>query len=149
LRRAPAAHQHAKTRRGRDVHRFLVESAAHLGHGEKAVSGAGELDAYFGEAASWDADRASESRRSAKRAWIVAAAGWLCAVGSGAAIVLLTPLKTVEPFVIRVDNSTGIVDVVPVYAGKAEMGQTVTRYLLAHYVTVCQRFAFATVESDY
>ena len=113
------------------------------------MSGAGELDAYFGEAASWDADRATESRRSAKRAWIVAAAGWLCAVGSAAAIVFLTPLKTVEPFVIRVDNSTGIVDVVPVYAGKAEMGQTVTRFLLAHYVTVCQRFAFATAESDY
>ncbi len=108
-----------------------------------------ELEAYFTEATSWDADRASEARKSARRAWIVACAGWLCAVASAAAIALLTPLKSVEPFVIRVDNSTGIVDVVPVYAGKAELSQTVTRYLLAHYVTVCQRFAFATAESDY
>jgi type IV secretion system protein VirB8 len=113
------------------------------------VSAEGVLDAYFGEAASWDADRANEARTSAKRAWIVAGAGWLCAVASAAAMILLTPLKSVEPFVIRVDNSTGIVDVVPVYAGKAEMSQTVTRYLLAHYITVCQRFAFATAESDY
>ena len=32
---------------------------------------------------------------------------------------MLMPLKRVDPFVVRVDNSTGIVDVVPVYAGHA------------------------------
>jgi type IV secretion system protein VirB8 len=63
--------------------------------------------------------------------------------------MLLMPLKRVEPFVVRVDNSTGIVDVVPVYAGKAALEQTVTRYFLAHYVSVCERFNFATAESDY
>ena len=49
----------------------------------------------------------------------------------------------------RVDNSTGVVDVVPVYAGHAGMPEAVTRYLLTHYVTVCERFNFATAESDY
>jgi len=52
-------------------------------------------------------------------------------------------------FVIRVDNSTGIVDVVPMFAGNAEMSQIVTRYFLDHYVTVCERFNFSTAESDY
>jgi type IV secretion system protein VirB8 len=61
----------------------------------------------------------------------------------------LTPLKRVEPFVIRVDNSTGVVDVVPVYAGHAALPETVTRYFLDHYVSVCERFDFATAESDY
>ena len=32
------------------------------------------------------------------------------------------PLKRVEPFVVRVDNSTGVVDVVPVYDGRATLG---------------------------
>jgi type IV secretion system protein VirB8 len=59
------------------------------------------------------------------------------------------PLKRVEPFVVRVDNSTGVVDVVPVYAGSATPEQAVTRYFLTHYVTVCERFNFATAESDY
>ena len=59
------------------------------------------------------------------------------------------PLKRVEPFVVRVDNSTGVVDVVPVYAGTARSEQTVTRYFLTHYVSVCERFNFATAESDY
>jgi type IV secretion system protein VirB8 len=63
--------------------------------------------------------------------------------------VVVMPLKRVEPFVVRVDNTTGVVDVVPVYAGDAAMPEAVTRYLLAHYVTVCERFNYATAESDY
>jgi len=107
------------------------------------------LDAYFAEAASWDADRMAQRRRSERTAWIVAGAGWLCALVIAVALMLLMPLKRVEPFVIRVDNSTGVVDVVPVYAGHAEMPEVFTRYLLTHYVTVCERFNFTTAESDY
>jgi type IV secretion system protein VirB8 len=109
----------------------------------------GELDGYFAEAARWDADRMAAIERNARLAWRVAAAGWLCAVSSGCALLLLMPLKRIDPFVIRVDNSTGVVDVVPVYAGAVAMDETVTRYFLTHYVTVCQRFNFSTAESDY
>jgi type IV secretion system protein VirB8 len=87
--------------------------------------------------------------RSARVAWRIAAAGWLCAVSCGCALALLMPLKRVEPFVIRVDNSTGVVDVVPAYTGGAVMDETVTRYFLTHYVTVCERFNYSTAESDY
>ena len=59
------------------------------------------------------------------------------------------PLKRVDPFVIRVDNTTGIVDVVPVYDGQRTPEEAVTRYFLTHYVTICERFNFATAESDY
>ena len=59
------------------------------------------------------------------------------------------PLKRVEPFVVRVDNSTGIVDVVPSYTAHTSPGEVVTRYFLSHYVTVCERFNYATAESDY
>jgi type IV secretion system protein VirB8 len=104
---------------------------------------------YFREADSWDADRTRQLRRIARTAWWVAGAGWCCAVASSVAIMLLMPLKRVEPFVVRVDNSTGVVDVVPVYAGSATPEQAVTRYFLTHYVTVCERFNFATAESDY
>src|ERR1700722_13382705 len=104
------------------------------------------LDAYFAEATSWDTDRTALKYRSERIAWVVAAAGWLCAIVATLALMLLTPLKRVEPFVIRVDNSTGIVDVVPVYAGSADMPEVFTRYLLTHYVTVCERFNFATAE---
>jgi len=83
------------------------------------------------------------------RGVVVAAAGWSCAVASAMALVVLMPLKRVDPFVIRVDNSTGIVDIVPVYAGQATPEEAVTRYFLTHYVAVCERFNFSTAESDY
>jgi type IV secretion system protein VirB8 len=113
------------------------------------VSQEPELEAYYAEAASWDADRVAMQRRSARIAWWVAGAGWVAALTVALALILLMPLKRVEPFVIRVDNTTGLVDVVPVYAGRAPIPEVVTRYLLDHYVTVCERFNFATAESDY
>jgi type IV secretion system protein VirB8 len=107
------------------------------------------LAAYFREAASWDEDRVAHANLSARRAWAAAGAGWICALVSAVALTLLMPLKRVEPFVVRVDNSSGVVDIVPVYDGKAGLTQTVTRYFLTHYITVCERFNFATAESDY
>jgi len=122
-----------------------------------------QLEQYLQEAASWDADRAALARRSARVAWWVAGAGWACAVSCALALVLIMPLKRVDPFVVRVDNSTGIVDVVPAYAGwpagaagtapwgtaDAAAREAVTRYFLTHYITVCERFNHATAESDY
>jgi type IV secretion system protein VirB8 len=107
------------------------------------------LESYLSEAVSWDQDRVAMQQRSARTAWWVAGAGWICTLMLGVAIMLLMPLKRVEPFVIRVDNTTGLVDVVPVYAGNAPMPQVVARYFLDHYVTVCERFNFSTAESDY
>jgi type IV secretion system protein VirB8 len=117
--------------------------------GEEAVSTEREIETYLADAASWDADRAAQARRSSRIAWGVAGAGWTAALAAIIAVMLLTPLKRVEPFVIRVDNSSGVVDVVPVYTGTAEMTETVTRYLLTHYITVCERFNFSTAEADY
>jgi type IV secretion system protein VirB8 len=108
-----------------------------------------ELKGYFAEAADWDADRHALGRRTVRLALAVAGAGWVAVVVLAGALMLLMPLKHVEPFVIRVDNSTGVVDVVPVYAGPTAMPEAVTRYLLTHYVTICERFNYATAESDY
>jgi type IV secretion system protein VirB8 len=107
------------------------------------------LNAYFEEAASWDADRVRQGRRTVRLALGVAGAGWLAVLLLCAALMFLMPLKRVEPFVVRVDNATGIVDVVPVYTGRSGVPEAITRYLLTHYVTVCERFNFSTAESDY
>lgn len=108
-----------------------------------------DLEVYLREAASWDTDRLAQISRVARIAWRVAAAGWLCAVAATVTLALLLPLKSVEPFVVRVDNSTGIVDVVPVYRGGAVIDEVVTRYFLTHYIMVCERFNLVTAESDY
>jgi type IV secretion system protein VirB8 len=108
-----------------------------------------ELEPYFEEAASWDLDRARQAQRSARFGWVVAGIACFVIVLLTGALMLLMPLKRVEPFLIRVDRTTGIVDVVPTYSGHATLSQAVTRYFLTHYILVCERFNYATAESDY
>ena len=107
------------------------------------------LEGYFEEAASWDADRVRQGQRTVRLALGVAGAGWVAVILLAVALMLLMPLKRVEPFVVRVDNATGVVDVVPVYTGRSGVPEAVTRFLLTHYVRVCERFNFSTAESDY
>ncbi len=108
-----------------------------------------QLAAYYREAASWDSDRVASWRASARRAWLVATAAGSCTVIACVALLMLVPLRQVEPYLIRVDNSTGVVDVVPAYSATSTLPETVTRYLLTHYVLVCERFNYSTAESDY
>ena len=108
-----------------------------------------QLTAYFEEASGWDADRVRSAEWRARLAWIVAATSLLCMLASIVAVMLLTPLKEVVPFVVRVDSRTGIVDVVPTYDGTGTLDESITRYLITHYVASCERFNWSTAESDY
>lgn len=113
------------------------------------MNAAKDLEPYFQEVASWEADRRELSRRSRRVLAVSAALGWTAATAACVALAAMMPLKRVDPFIVRVDNSTGIVDVVPTYTGGAGVSESISRYLLAHYVQVCERFNFATAESDY
>jgi type IV secretion system protein VirB8 len=108
-----------------------------------------EVAAYFEAARGWDVNRAQAAERSARRAWWIAALATLLTVLALVAVAGLTPLKTVAPFVIRVDDSTGIVDVVPMLAGKAQVPDAVTRYFVTQYVQTRERYVAALAESDY
>jgi type IV secretion system protein VirB8 len=107
------------------------------------------IEQYLREAQGWERDVSRRANRSARIAWSVAAISCLVTALAVAAIAMLTPLKTVEPFLMRVDNTTGIIDVVPVFEGKAELPEVVTRHLLNNYVTSRERYFYATAETDY
>jgi type IV secretion system protein VirB8 len=95
-----------------------------------------DLKAYFAEARSWNEDRLAAAIRSKRLAWTVAGfAGALATVAVGA-VVALTPLKTVEPFVVRVDRSTGAVDVMTGLQGVDHLtyDEAVSKAFLAQYV---------------
>ena len=109
----------------------------------------GDLNAYLREAASWDSDRAAQARRQSRIAYAVAALFALCAIASALALAGLMPLKRVEPFLIRVNAATGVIDTVPLYTGQAALPETVTRYLLTHYLSTCERFVYELAEQDY
>ena len=108
-----------------------------------------ETKSYAAEASRWDLDRSRLLRQSTRFAWWVAAGATALAALSAASVAMLAPLKRVEPFVIRVDSSTGIVDVVPGYAGSADLPETVTRHLVTQYVIQRERYVAAIAETDY
>ncbi|WP_375644042.1 VirB8/TrbF family protein, partial [Bartonella sp. AP83NXGY] len=70
-----------------------------------------DIEQYIAEARSFDQDRMLASRRTTRASLAIAAISVIVALISSLAVITLTPLKTVEPFVIRVDNSTGITEV--------------------------------------
>lgn len=107
------------------------------------------LEQYFREADGWDRDVNALRARSERMAWRVALGALLVTLLSAVALVVLLPLKRVEPYVVRVDASTGIVDVVPRYESTQQVDEVVTRFLLSHYVRVCEQFYLVTALSDY
>jgi type IV secretion system protein VirB8 len=96
-----------------------------------------ELKRYFDEARRWDQDRLASALRSRRLAWVVAGGASALAVTATAAVALLTPLKSVEPFVVRVDGVTGAVDVMRGLSadkGPVVYEEAISKYFLAQYV---------------
>ncbi|GAA3102253.1 virB8 family protein [Rhizobium viscosum] len=108
------------------------------------------LKSYFDKARRFDQDRLIQVERSARIAWFVAICASIIAVVSVFAIAGLTPLKTVEPFVVRVDNSTGIVDVVSALTSTAgTYDEAVTKYFAAKYVRAREGYVSSEAEDNF
>lgn len=107
------------------------------------------LDRYLLEAQNWELDRVRRAVRSSRIAWTVAGVASVTALLAVGAVAGLTPLKQPVPVVIRVDSSSGIVDVVPTYEGTTDIEQVVTRNLLSTYVIARERYFYGTAEADY
>lgn len=108
------------------------------------------LKEYFDKARRFDQDRMVSAERSKRLAWFVAIVASVLACVSVAAVVALTPLKTVEPFVIRVDNSTGIVDVVSAMASSAgSYDEEVTKYFATRYVRAREGYVWSEAEENF
>ncbi|AYM09109.1 virB8 family protein [Agrobacterium tumefaciens] len=108
------------------------------------------LKSYFEKARRFDQDRLIQVERSARIAWSVAITASVVAVVCVFAIAGLTPLKTVEPFVVRVDNSTGIVDVVSALTSTAgTYDEAVTKYFAARYVRAREGYVWSEGEENF
>jgi len=95
-----------------------------------------DLKAYFAEAASWDHDRLIAANRSKRFAWTIAAIASGLAITGVAAVAMLTPLKTVAPYVIMVDKATGASEITSSMTGDKQItyNEAVAKYFLADYV---------------
>ena len=109
------------------------------------------LKTYFDEAKSWDADRLRSAERSKRFAWGVAAFAGLLATAAVGAVAALAPLKTTVPFVIRVDRTTGAVDVVSALKRGQPMTyeEAVTKHFLAQYARAREGWLAPAAEANF
>lgn len=110
-----------------------------------------DLKAYFAEAKAWDHDRLRAAERSRRLAWASAAAMALLAASAVAAVAALSPLKTVEPYVVRVDRATGAVEVMTGLRGGRDVSyeEAVTKSFLATYVRARETWLAPAAEANF
>lgn len=108
------------------------------------------FDAYLEEAKSWETDKLKELVKSRTVAWRVASASGAVAFAAVLAVAALTPLKETEPYVLRVDSATGIVDVVrALKEGKDNYEEVVNKYFTNLYVRYREGYTKELAEEYY
>lgn len=107
-----------------------------------------EVDRYIKSIREFETDTIDGLKKSARTAWKVAIACGCLAFLAVGALIGLTPLKTVKPYVIRVDNNTGYADVAtPIGDAKESYGQEIDKYFLAKFVINRESYDWLTIQN--
>jgi type IV secretion system protein VirB8 len=105
---------------------------------------------YFVEARTWDEDRLVHAEKSRRVAWWVAGGFGAVALLAVGAIAVLTPLHRIEPYEVRVDNATGMVDTVSALKdSKESYTEAVTKHFLLRYVLSREGYSRQAAASNY
>jgi type IV secretion system protein VirB8 len=102
-----------------------------LGRGKKTD----DIDKYFNAARDWDQDRAANAHAQKRLAYLIGAGGVLF----GLAMLgwhVTNPLRSVEPYVVRVDRTTGETNVITRLSNTRDVttDEAVNKFFLADYV---------------
>lgn len=88
--------------------------------------------------------------QSNKRLWLIAFVSSFVCILSIIAVVVLTPLKKVEPYVIRVDNTTGAVDILTALDEKQITNdEALDKHFIAQYVKAREGYYYDLLNNDY
>ncbi|ARE81489.1 MULTISPECIES: virB8 family protein [Campylobacter] len=88
--------------------------------------------------------------QSNKKAWLIAIVSVFITLLSILAVLVLTPLKTVEPYVIRVDNTTGMVDILTTLDEKQiTQNEALDKHFIGQYIKAREGYFFDMLNQDY
>lgn len=105
---------------------------------------------FYIEADSWNKDVVESVKRSRAIWRWVAAASFLLMFMAVLTLAAITPLKTAVPYVIKVDQSTGIVEIIePLKQSTVPQDEAITKYFIAKYLKNREQYNFQTVKQDY
>lgn len=110
-----------------------------------------DVDGYLSEIRAFESDRVAMAKHSAKTAWKVAMGAGAVAILSLVAVVTMLPLKTSEPYLIKVDRSTGSTDVVhPLRDGKgASYGEVLDKYWIDQFIVARDGYEWETIQTSF
>ena len=108
------------------------------------------LDAYYKQAATWNRDRVEALQSSRRTAWWVAGSAAAVAILLALTLILLMPLKTVVPYTLMVDKTTGYVQALkPINPDKIAPDTALTQSFLVQYVIARESYDVDTVRTNY
>lgn len=88
--------------------------------------------------------------QSNKKAWLIAIVSVFITLLSILAVLVLTPLKTVEPYVICVDNTTGMVDILTTLDEKQiTQNEALDKHFIGQYIKAREGYFFDMLNQDY
>ncbi|WP_422345871.1 virB8 family protein [Parasphingorhabdus sp.] len=109
-----------------------------------------KVDKYYKEAETWSSDRNRSLVNSRKWALVIAAILAFVAIAQAIALIILIPLKTVEPYTLLVDKQTGYVEELrPLQNATIKPDEALTRSFLVQYVLAREGFDIDTLQRDY
>ncbi|HHR6663857.1 virB8 family protein [Neisseria meningitidis] len=105
---------------------------------------------FIQEAKEFHKSEIDRVRKNSRIAWRISG---VCLVITGlavGAVAGLTPLKTTQPFLVRVDNNTGVTNVVTTLkTAEKTYGEVVDKYWLAQYVRYRESYDWQTIQAIY
>lgn len=111
------------------------------------------LKEHLPDSAIWEDDLVSRALRSEKKAWIIAIVAIVLLFMSIATTLFLMPLKTESPFVVKVNEGTGVVQVldgIGSHKGKpVTYDDAVHRFFILKYIRHRETFSIAQEELNY
>lgn len=109
-----------------------------------------KLAEYFREAESWAEDREVAQHKQRRLGWIVAAVLGAIALIEAIAIVIMLPLKEVEPYTLMVDRQTGYVQQLkPLERQTITPDAALVRSFLVQYVIAREGFDIDSLKDNY
>ena len=102
------------------------------------------------EAKNWYKDRYQYLLVQRKLLTLITLLSLLCTLGTVIAIALLAPLKTVDPFVIQVDQKSGITQTVdPLSVKELTANEAVNDYFLVQYIRSRETYSVTDLARNY
>lgn len=104
----------------------------------------------FSKARSFEEDREYLFKKSEKRAWAIAISAIILLLISWFILLIILPLKEVTPYVIQVNEKTGIPDVITVADPiNISASDALDKYFVNKYIQDRESYTYQTIQQNY